>query len=114
MVRKFYMGGVSDMGLFIAIGFDDEPKSKQRRDDYRAAHRAYVRSNDAKIRLVGPFLDADGGQCASMYIFEADSPEEIRAWFAEEPFYKGGVYKELVIRSFIVGKNELPQQGWPG
>jgi uncharacterized protein YciI len=101
------------MPLYLAIGFDDQPASIETRKTLMNAHRDYVRGNDAAIRLVGPLLDDDKGTCGSMFIFEADSPAEIRAWFDQEPFYRAGVYREVVIRGFFAGKNELPLQGWP-
>jgi uncharacterized protein YciI len=101
------------MKLFLAIAFDHDPNSFELRDKHRDEHRVYVRSNDRAIRLVGPMLDDDNGQRGSFYVFEAESADEVRAWFEKEPFYRGGVYRELIIRAFFVGKNELPMQGWP-
>jgi uncharacterized protein YciI len=100
------------MTLYLALGMDKDPASGLR-DRHRDEHRKYVRGNDRDIRLVGPLLDERGGQCGSMYVFETDDPATIQAWFDAEPFYRGGVYKELIVREFFVGKNALVPQDWP-
>jgi uncharacterized protein YciI len=96
------------MQLFVVIGLDDRPGSIQKRNENRPAHGAYVRANDAPIRLVGPMFDDDGEINGSLYIFEAGSADEIRAWLEPEPFHRAGVYRELIIRPFEVRRNQLP------
>lgn len=101
------------MPLFAAICLDHPPHSGERRDEFRGPHRSYVRANDASIRLVGPLLDEAGNQCASFYLFEADSAQEVQDWLAAEPFVREGVYRDVIVREFFVGKNDLAQQDWP-
>jgi uncharacterized protein YciI len=101
------------MPLFAAICLDHPPHSGELRDKARAPHRAYVRANDAPIRLVGPLLDDAGNQCASFYLFEAASAQKVRDWLAEEPFVREGVYRDVIVREFFLGKNSLPGQDWP-
>lgn len=101
------------MALFAVIGLDHPPHAMARRDAARAEHRAYVLSHDAPIMLVGPFLDDDGNQCGSFYIFQADDEQQVRAWLQPEPFVAQDVYAELIIRRFEPGLNRLPMQDWP-
>ena len=37
----------------------------------------------------------------------------MRDWLSREPFVRGGVYKDLVVRRFMTGKNMIPVQDWP-
>ena len=101
------------MPLFAAIGLDHPPHSMEKRDTNRDAHRAYVWDNDAPIRFVGVLLDDEDNQCGSLYIFEAESADEVRAWLNREPFVQDGVYKDIVVRRFMTGKNLIPVQDWP-
>lgn len=101
------------MPLFAAICLDHPPHSGDLRDKFRDPHRAYVVANDAPIRLVGPLLDDAGNQCASFYLFEAATAQDVRDWLAEEPFVQGGVYQDVIVREFFLGKNDLPLQDWP-
>lgn len=101
------------MPLYAAICLDHPPHSGAKRDEFRTPHRSYVRANDASIRLVGPLLDEDGNQCASFYLFEADAAQDVRDWLAAEPFVQGGVYRDVIVQEFFLGKNDLPVQDWP-
>lgn len=101
------------MPLFAVIGLDHEPHAMDLRDRHRDEHRAYVTSNDSGIAFVGACLDEAGNQCGSLYIFEADSQEEVRDWLAREAFVRNGVYQHLVVRRFMLGKNTIPLQSWP-
>lgn len=101
------------MPLFAVLGLDHPPHAMDRRDAARDAHRAYVVENDADIAFVGVCLDDDRNQCASLYLFEAESEEQVRSWLDKEPFVKGGVYGQLIVRRFMLGVNRLPQQDWP-
>lgn len=101
------------MTLYAAICLDHLPHSGDKRDEFRLRHREYVVANDAPIRLVGPLLDDAGNQCASFYLFETESAQDVRDWLDKEPFVQGGVYRDVLIREFFVGKNTLPPQDWP-
>ena len=111
---------VGGRDVFVAVArvargecLDHPPHSGEKRDAFRLDHREYVLANEAAIRLVGPLLDDVGNQCASIYLFEADSAQEVRDWLAQEPFVRNGVYQDLIVREFFLGKNALPLQGWP-
>ncbi len=101
------------MPLFAAIALDTGTDSLERRAAHRDAHRAYVWGNDAPIRLVGPFLDDDGNQSGSFYIFEAESADEVHAWLDAEPFAREGVYGQIIVRRFETGLNRIAEQDWP-
>ena len=102
------------MPLYSVFCLDHPPHAMAKRDAVRTEHRAYVKANDAPIRFVGVCSDDDGNQCSSFYIFEAENEQEVRDWFAEEPFAKTGVYQHLIVREFMLGLNRLAGQGWPG
>ena len=100
------------MTLYAVIGHDHPPHSMPLRDSVRPEHRAYVRTNDQAIVLASALNDAEGNQCGSLFLIEADSPEEIRAWFAKEPFYANGVYADFKIIECRVAVNRLDKNEW--
>ena len=102
------------MPLFSVFCLDYPPHSMPKRDAVRAEHRAYVLSHDAPLRFVGVCTDSDGNQCSSFYILEAANEQEVRDWFAKEPFAATGVYEHLIVREFMVGLNRLEGHNWPG
>jgi uncharacterized protein YciI len=96
------------MQLYMVIGIDDRPHSVARRDALRAQHVAYVRGDEGAIRMVGPLREEDDDTISgSVYIFEAESAAWIWAWLDKEPYYKGGVYREMIVRPYEIRKNEL-------
>lgn len=102
------------MPLYAVICLDHPPHSGEKRDAARVAHREYVVANDAAIKLVGPLLDQDGNQCASFYLFETDTKQDVHDWLEKEPFVQSDVYRDVIVREFFVGKSTLPFQDWPG
>ena len=98
------------MALYLVIGFDDEERSNATRDALRPRHLDYVLADDAAIQFVGPMRREDDAICGSVYVFEAPSAAHVQQWLDEEPYYQGGVYREVVIRPFEVRKNVLPHR----
>jgi uncharacterized protein YciI len=101
------------MPLFAVIGLDHPPHAMARRDAARAEHRRYVVENDERIVFVGVCTDEDDNQCASFYVFDAESEQQVRDWLAQEPFVQGDVYGQLIVRRFLMGVNRLGAQDWP-
>jgi uncharacterized protein YciI len=102
------------MPLYIVIGFDDEATSVATRDALRARHLEFVLGDHSAIQFVGPMRSEDDGTiCGSVYVFEAPSVAHVQRWLDEEPYYRGGVYRDVVIRPFEVRKNELPHRDLP-
>jgi uncharacterized protein YciI len=101
------------MPFYAVVGFDHPPHSMPLRDRTRPAHRAFVLKNDQMIRFATAMLDADGNQKGSIYVFEADDISAVRAWTADEPFCRAGVYRDLQIVEIDPALNRFPIIQWP-
>jgi len=82
--------------LFVVIA-TDKPNSRELRMATREAHFAYARETGV-IKLGGPFLDANGEMAGSLIIFEADDIESARAWHANDPYVKAGLFAQSEVR----------------
>lgn len=101
------------MPLYAFIGFDQPPHSMEMRERLRPQHRAYVQGNDGGAVLAGAMYDADGNQCGTLKVFQADSAEEVWDWYRKEPFYTNGVYKECHVVEWRMALNKIePTGGW--
>lgn len=101
------------MPLFAVIGFDHPPHSMALRDQFRVEHRAFALENDRMTRLAGALFDADGNQCGTLKIFEADSAEAVRELYRTEPFFVNNVYKEFHVVEWRLALNRFePTGGW--
>jgi uncharacterized protein len=101
------------MPLYAVIGFDHLPHSMPLRDEFRAAHRSFTLAHDQGARLAGALFDAQGNQCGTLNIFEAQSAEEVRALYRKEPFYRNNVYREFHVVEWRLALNRFePTGGW--
>jgi hypothetical protein len=76
--------------LFVVTAID-KPDSLPLRLATRDAHFAYGKETGA-IRLGGPFLDAKDDMAGSLIIFEAADFEAAKAWHANDPYVKAGLF----------------------
>jgi uncharacterized protein YciI len=89
---------------FVAVCVD-KPNSVAKRLEIRAAHLAFLNEKAEMLKLGGPFLDAAGQPCGSMLIFACDDEVEARAFLAEDPYAKAGLFASVELRPFrpVVG-----------
>jgi uncharacterized protein YciI len=83
--------------MLFAIIATDKPDSLALRMATREAHFSYARETNV-IRLGGPFLDAKGEMAGSLIIFEAEDIEAARAWHANDPYVKAGLFAHSEVR----------------
>jgi uncharacterized protein YciI len=84
--------------LFVVVAIDKE-NSLSLRMATREAHFAYARDTGV-IKLGGPFLDAKGDMAGSLIFFEAENIEAARAWHANDPYVKAGVFAHSEVRAW--------------
>jgi len=90
------------VSLFVAVCLDIK-NGLERRMSVREGHLAHLRAQPAGFaKLAGPFLDAQGEMCGSMFIFEAESVAAVEAYFAGDPYVTGGVFESVEIRPWRV------------
>ncbi|HEX3944318.1 MAG TPA: YciI family protein [Rhizomicrobium sp.] len=83
--------------MLFAIIAIDKPDSLALRMTTREAHFAYARDTNV-IKLGGPFLDAKGEMAGSLIIFEAEDIDAARAWHANDPYVKAGLFAHSEVR----------------
>lgn len=82
--------------LFVVTALD-KPDSLSLRLSVRDAHLAYARET-GRMKLGGPFLDAEGQMCGSLMIVEAPDLETVRTWNGQDPYAKAGLFASVDIR----------------
>ena len=79
---------------------EDKAASEPLRLANREDHLAWV-ATQTGIELAGPMLSDDGEHMlGSLFILEADSADTVRAFNAEDPYTKAGLWGNVVIRPF--------------
>jgi uncharacterized protein YciI len=78
----------------------DKPASLELRMANREAHLAYIRAAGDAIRLGGPYLDEAGGMAGSMILLEAPDLAAARAFSADDPYARAGLFERVEIREY--------------
>jgi uncharacterized protein len=87
------------MPLYVLACFDKEGALDLRMAT-REAHLAWARERHGKIRMAGPMLSEDDQMAGSLFFLEAESLEEVKAFNAEDPYTKAGLWDRVEIRRF--------------
>jgi uncharacterized protein len=90
----------------------DRPDGAALRQRVRPAHKAYLAQVADRIAFAGPLTHDDGAtMIGSLLAIDFDSRDAARAWLAEEPFTRAGLYAGVEIHAFV---NLWPQKaGFP-
>jgi uncharacterized protein YciI len=87
------------MALF-AITCWDKPGALDARLANRPDHVAYLKTQEAVIRVAGPQLDEAGQMCGSLFVIEVEDLDAAKAFSAGDPFNRRGVFGKVDIRGF--------------
>ena len=88
------------MALFHVMALD-KPGALDLRLENRAAHLEWAKAAGDTVRMAGPLLADDGESfIGSVFLIEAESEEALKAFQAEDPCVKAGLFQTVDIRPF--------------
>ena len=94
------------MALF-AVWASDRDGALALRQQARPAHRIRLREpgeHRVRVVLAGPTLDEAGQTMnGTLLVVEAEHAEQVRAFLADDPYQRSGVYERVEIRPFQCG-----------
>lgn len=84
--------------LFIIIA-RDKPGGSDLRAATRPAHLDYARSIGARLKVAGPLMSegAEPRPCGSVLIIEAESLAAAKAFAADDPYAKAGLFETVEV-----------------
>ncbi|ARN81652.1 YciI family protein [Methylocystis bryophila] len=90
--------------LFAAICLD-KPGHLELRLSTRSAHLAFLEANAARVKLGGPFLDAEERPIGSLLILECADLAAAQTLLREDPYAKAGLFTSVDVKPFrrVVG-----------
>lgn len=94
------------MPLFV-LTLIDKPNALELRMATREAHLAWVRGRIGELKLGGPFLDDAGNMAGSLMILEEPDLAAAKAFNAEDPYTKAGLWQSVDVRPFKVTLGQL-------
>ena len=91
-----------------AIVCFDRPDSAPLRDQHRAAHQDFLKTNVSRIVFGGPLKStAEGPSTGAIIVVNCATREDAEAFIEGDPFLRNGVYESVAVRAF---KQVFPQK----
>lgn len=88
--------------LFHVIALD-KPGALDVRLANRAAHIEWAKAAGDTVKMAGPLLAEDGESfVGSVFLIEAEDEPALRAFQAEDPYVKAGLFQSVDIRPFKI------------
>lgn len=88
--------------MLYVIYCKDDPSTPTRRDEFYAAHRAYLNDAPIKIVVAGPYTAIDSDtKVGSMLVVEAESLEQAENFQKNDPFALNKVWSEVSVNPYI-------------
>ena len=94
------------MPLFV-LNCIDKPSGLSLRMTTREAHLAWVGGRMDQMKLGGPFLDEAGDMAGSLMIVEAADLAAAKAFNADDPYTRVGLWERVDIRPFRMTLGQL-------
>ena len=91
--------------LFVVVATDKQDALALRMAN-REAHLDYARRTGV-VKFGGPFLDAKGDMAGSLMVFEAADLDAAKAWAANDPYAKAGLFAASEVRPWKLTFNPL-------
>ena len=90
--------------LFAAICLD-KPGSLDLRLSTRSAHLEFLEAHAPRVKLGGPFLDAEDRPIGSLLILECADLAAAQALLDEDPYARAGLFASVEVKPFkrVVG-----------
>lgn len=94
------------MALFVLTCID-KAESLALRMATRDAHLAWVSGRADELKLGGPFLDDKGDMAGSLMILEQPDLAAAKAFHADDPYTRAGLWERVDIRPFRITRGQL-------
>ena len=89
--------------MLFAVHCLDHADALARRLANYDAHKAYLAAGPVATVISGPLVAADGAtMIGSLFVFSADSIEDVEAFNAGDPFNAANVWQSVSINPFLL------------
>ncbi|MSO64514.1 MAG: hypothetical protein EXQ85_01695 [Alphaproteobacteria bacterium] len=87
--------------MIYVVHCADHAEGERRRREFARPHLSYVKRHRARYLVAGPCpADENNALWSSLLLIEADSLAAARNLMENDPYFKGGVWREMTIRPF--------------
>ncbi len=100
--------------MYFVVFATDKSGTQDIRAANRPTHREYLRNpgrHPITVRVAGPTLAEDGvAMNGTLLIVEAASIDAVRAFVADDPYSRAGLFQSVEVRPWNWGLNNPPMQ----
>lgn len=87
--------------MLYAVRFYDKPDRLEIRKEFMESHLEWLSSVSIKVLAAGSLRENETcNPDGALWIVNADSEKEVKAIFAEDPFWKNGLRQKVEIRTW--------------
>src|SRR5262245_36256603 len=102
--------------MLFAVFFDDDSAHLHKRSELMSDHLTFLECNGTAVRAAGPLkAAADSTPAGGLWLVEAQSAEDVRRLYEDDPFWPTGLRKSVQIfewtRVFAGGKRLIEGTG---
>jgi uncharacterized protein YciI len=90
--------------MLFVVNNIDKSGALALRMETREAHFAYIHETGV-LRLGGPLLDDKGDMAGSLMIIDVADLETAKAWVANDPYAKAGLFQSSDVRAWKATAN---------
>jgi len=83
--------------MHFIVTCHDKDGALEARMANREAHLAFIKANEATVKIAGPLLSDEGAMIGSHLICEAEDKAALEAVLAEDPYAKAGLFQSSTI-----------------
>jgi len=84
--------------MLFVIQFRDDPSQRHLRPELMAAHLAFLKANEARVRVAGSLRkESDDRAIGGMWIVDVEKYGDVRALYEKDPFWAAGLRASVEV-----------------
>ena len=94
--------------MLFVIQFRDDPKKRHLRPELMAAHLAFLKANDARVRVAGSLRhESDDRAIGGMWIVDVEKFADVKELYTQDPFWTGGLRASVEVYRYAKAFPEI-------
>jgi hypothetical protein len=96
--------------MLFVIQFRDDPAQRHLRPELMAAHLAFLKANESRIRAAGALRkESDDRAIGGLWIVDVPKYGDVRALYEQDPFWTGGLRASVEVLHFSKAFPDITQ-----
>lgn len=94
--------------MLFVVQFRDDPDQRHLRPELMAAHLAFLKANEARVRVAGSLRkESDDRAIGGMWIVDVEQYGDVRELYEQDPFWTGGLRASVEVYRYAKAFPEI-------